>query len=349
MNLSIVPYTQIDDEKWDNFIKSNSMGWAYFLKDVIKYFDNKNCVNMSFAIVDENCQIYLAMQLYVYVFSPKKKHWWKRKKKTTHFLSRWGYVLADNLDKKKFRAVKECFTQYFDDLLNKNKKAILSLYLPPLSEANKPGNCSLINPLIKMNCMPAVYYTCIVDLSKPDERLLADCEETTRQAIRKFAKSDEYEFVESKGSREDCDAYIKLHKETYIRTDHQESIIFDEYHENIFFKLIPQKICRAFFIKHKKTGEYIAGVIILVYKDTAYYWWGCSKNDKAVGINKFLLFKAIETLKKDFGNKGFFETGAAYPYIRSGKLKGLSDFKKCFGTFLHPIWKGTFIKEVKND
>ncbi|MBO6180958.1 hypothetical protein J6O86_04655, partial [bacterium] len=36
-----------------------------------------------------------------------------------------------------------------------------------------------------------------------------------------------------------------------------------------------------------------------------------------------------------------------YPYLRNGKYKGLNDFKKCFGTFLHPIYTGVYMLEFK--
>lgn len=38
----------------------------------------------------------------------------------------------------------------------------------------------------------------------------------------------------------------------------------------------------------------------------------------------------------------WFETGGIYLWARNGKTKGLSDFKKCFGVKIHPIWTGTY-------
>ncbi|GHV69800.1 hypothetical protein AGMMS49928_13930 [Spirochaetia bacterium] len=41
----------------------------------------------------------------------------------------------------------------------------------------------------------------------------------------------------------------------------------------------------------------------------------------------------------------YFETGGANPHLRKGKFKGLNDFKKSFGTFLHLIYGGEFEKD----
>ena len=69
---------------------------------------------------------------------------------------------------------------------------------------------------------------------------------------------------------------------------------------------------------------------------------GDSKNEKEVGVNKYLLFKVICLIRDSFDKAGLFETGGAYPYLRKGKYKGLNDFKKCFGTSLYIIWGGTY-------
>ena len=104
-----------------------------------------------------------------------------------------------------------------------------------------------------------------------------------------------------------------------------------------------------FFLKEKEINENIASVAILVYKNTAYYWWGSSVGEKEVGINKYILWKSMMIVKDTYYRNGgmednfWFETGGAYIYARNGKQKGLSDFKKSFGCQLHPIYRGEYI------
>ncbi len=347
MQCKIKQLIDVKKEVWNSFVYANSMGWAYFLYDVISMDRHVNKEDMSFCVVDidNNDEILMLVQLHKVKSFPLLSKFNLGNK----LESLWGYVVKDNLTKKQAKQVKKTFEDYIDDYIRKNNIRKFNISLPPLTEKFLT-NKSFINPLIYFNFSPKISYTCVVDLSKPQERMLADCEETTRQAIRKIKASEQYEIIESSGTKEELEEYINLHKETYTRTGAEGHIIHDSYHEQMFNKLIPEKICRVYFLRDKSTNTNIASVAILVYKNTAYYWWGCSKNEKGVGINKYLLFNVILKLKEEFKNTGYFETGGAYPHKRSGKYKGLYDFKKSFGTTLFPIYSGTYemIKRKKH-
>lgn len=347
-------YTEIGKENWNNFVYSNSMGWAYHLWDVnIMDWDVK-LENKSFGIIDsETNEIMLIFQMYQ---GKKLKHLNKIIEKalklihkknlkcryTTFLRSRWGYVLKDGLSEKQIKSIKKFFENYFDCYMNEHNTKYFSVNLPPLSDymlQNKP----IVSPIIKFNFSQAVRYTYLVDLSKQTERMLADCEPSTRNIINKIERSNLYSIVESDGSEEDLNLFIKMHKETYKRT--KEKSLNDKYFKNIFENLIPQKIVRVFFLVNNQTQEKIASVAIIQYKNnTAYYWWGFSLNEKENGVNKYLLFKVMCIIRESFNNTGIFETGGAWPEARCGKNKGLNDYKKCFGTFLFPIYKGYYQK-----
>lgn len=346
MKCSIKLQSEIDSNQWNDFVNNNSMGWAYFLYEMIGVDRWASYKNISFAIVDEdnNNEILLVQQLHKTNEHPflSKIHI-----KRENLKSRWGYVLKDNLPKKQFRKVKECYENYIDDYISKNNIKSFTINLPPLTQ-NNIDNKTIVNPLIYFNFNPKIRYTYIVDLSKADDRMLADCEETTRQAVRKIEASEKYEIIEGKSTEEDCQTFIQLHKETYTRTNGKKYIIADEYHRNMFFNLLPKGICKIFFLKNKENQEIVATAAVLIYKKTAYYWWGDSKNEKEIGINKYLLFKVICLIREQFGKTGFFETGGAYIHLRNGKYKGLNDFKKCFGTTLAPIFGGEYSKLSSN-
>lgn len=342
MNCVIRQQNEMDPVKWDEFVYANSMGWAYYLYEKIRLDRYVSYTNLSFAIVDtdNNDEILFICQLHRTNNHPilSKLHL-KREKLT----SRWGYVLKDNLPKKHFRKVKECFENYIDNYIWDHNIKRFTIDMAPLSQyalENKSG----VNPLIFMNFSPRLRYTCVVDLSKPDDKMLADCEETTRQAVRKIEASGKYEIIKAQPTAEDCQTFIDLHKETYIRTNDEGDIKSDSYHQAIFQKLLPAGISEVYFLREKGSTVVLATVAILIYKNTAYYWWGDSKNDIEIGVNKYLLFKIISMMRERFGKTGYFETGGAYMHLRNGKYKGLTDFKKCFGTFLHPIYQGTYTK-----
>lgn len=332
MQFQIKQYTEISKNDWDKFVYENSMGWAYHLYDVIPFNRNAHFKNISFCIVDkdDNDKIYMLVELYMSDF------------RKPSLLSEHGFIIKDNLPPKTLKKIKKCFETIIDGYMKKYKMTEYMILFPPLCEANLPTHCSLVNPAIHFNFCPGVYYTSIIDLSKPDNRMLADCEETTRQAIRKIEASNKYEIIESKGATEDLKIYTNIHKETYLRTGADNEILSDIYNENIFFKLIPQGISRVFFLKEKESDTIIAYVNILIFKNSAYYWWGGSLNQKEVGVNKYLLFNVIQQIRQDFNKTGYFETGGTLPYLRKGKYKGLGNFKKSFGTFLHPIYTGHY-------
>ncbi len=340
MHCVVKRQTEINPVEWNDFVRSSSMGWAYFLYEMIGVDRYASYINRSFAIVDQdnNNEILLVQQLHRTNKYPILSRL-RIKREKLH--SRWGLVLKDNLPKKHFRRIKECYETYIDNMMKEEHIKLFDINLPPLTQMNIE-NKTAVNPLIYYNFSPKIRYSYVVDLSKPDDRMLADCEETTRQALRKIEASGQYEIIEAQSTEHDCRAYIDLHKETYTRTNAKSAIIADEYHENMFFNLLPNGICRVFFLKDKVTQEVVASVSILIYGNTAYYWWGNSKNEKGVGINKYLLFNVICIIREQFGGTGFFETGGAYVHLRKGKNKGLNDFKKCFGTFLVPIFAGEY-------
>lgn len=342
MKFAIKTQQQIQLEQWNTFVRNNSMGYAYFLYEMIGIDRWSSYQNLSFAIVDEdnNDEILMIHQLHKTNYMPvlAKLHLYQEKLK-----SRWGYILKDGLSKKQVRKIKEFYENYIDSLMDKYNISSFSISLPPLTKANIENN--LVNPLIHFNFSPKIRYTYCIDLSKADERMLADCEETTRQAIRKTEASNKYEIREAQSNEEDCKIFIDLHKETYTRTNAKNAIISDDYHRNMFFNLLPKGICRVFFLINKENNEVVATVAILIYNSTAYYWWGDSKNEKEIGINKYLLFKVICIIREQFERTGIFETGGAYVHLRTGKYKGLNDFKKCFGTYLYPIFGGDYSKK----
>ena len=45
----------------------------------------------------------------------------------------------------------------------------------------------------------------------------------------------------------------------------------------------------------------------------------------------------------------WFETGEAFPQLKDGKFKAISDYKKSFGSVLYPFFKGRMITRPKTE
>lgn len=342
MKARIIQRENVDREQWNQFVMKSSEGWAYHLYDLIgidRYEEDKD---ISFAIWDDDKnEIVLISMLHI-----------EQSKNGVLLHSRYGVVQKDGIAPKEERKLCEAYKEYIDELCVRYKVKRLAAGTAPLVEALQPEQHQLVNPLMKYGYGPSLVtptYTWICNLNGKEEDLLKRCEQTTRQAIRKLGEADKYEIVEAKNTEEDYQKYVDLHIKTYTRTGAANSIIHAAYQKNIFENLIPAGICRCFFLREKATGEVLASVAIIIHKNSAYYWWGASVDEKEVGINKFLLWKAMMIVKDSYyertGNqKNFwFETGGAYTYARGGKSKGLSSFKKSFGCVLHPIYRGEYV------
>ena len=199
-----------------------------------------NDKNISFCIWDDDKnEIVLIAQLHIEKRITENDSFYR-------LHSRWGYVIKDGLTRKVENKVCEEYRKHIDKYIENYQIRTFESSMPPLTQNNWPGN-PCINPLMKIGFSPSVRYTWIVRLDGDEESLLAKCEQTTRQAIRKYKSQGNYKIVESDGSKEDFLMYKYLHEETYTRTGNENAIIYDEYHQNIFFNLIPKKRCRVFF------------------------------------------------------------------------------------------------------
>ena len=349
MDFEVKFYYQIGKEKWDNFVNNNTMGYAYHLWDVmqIEWYD---CwLPISFAIINKkNNEILMCIVLHYAEYLQKNEK--NESVKTGLLQSRWGMVVKDGLQRKQLRKLQQYFKNTIDAFIKELNVVSFTISMPPLSEHSNPQNCSLVNELIFWGFQPISKYTYLVDLSPSEDQLLKNCEQTTRQAIRKHSLDEKYEIVEAKPNEHDFNIYIDLHKITYNRTNGTNRILSDNFQRNLFFNLMPQGICKVYFLKDNTLDSpYVASIALLLYNHTAYYWWGSSINSHGIGDNKYLLFESMLKIKKlnesyiKSGGKCYFETGGAAPQLRNGKFKGLNDYKKCFGVFLHPIYSGNYI------
>lgn len=338
-------YNNIGKEKWDKFIKENSMGYAYHLWDMMQIERREDgTLPISFAILDKKTdEIVLCICLQVLVGHSKDNP----SQEMSSMGSRWGLVVKDNLTPKQLRKVQEHFKQTIDGFIKELNIQSFFVTMAPNSEALGPDHCPLVNPLIFFGFAPLVRYTYIVDLSPSEEQLFKNCEQTTRQAIRKHLESGNYEIVEPELNDNWFDLYYNMCDITYKRTHGQTLSV--NYLKNIFFNLMPEGLCKIYFLKNNELEKpYIANITVLTYKHTAYYFWGSSVDSRDIGDNKYILFESMLRIRRlnqeyiDNGGKFYFETGGACTFLRSGKEKGLNDFKKCFGTFLHPIYMGQY-------
>lgn len=337
MKLRIVAHGDADREEWNSLVNGSGSGWAYHLYDAIgvPWREGKN---LSFGIRDDDRGAYLLVaQLHIL----SVEEWGEQ----FHVLkSRWGFCWADKLGKKDFRGLAEAFKSHIDGLYRRWDIREFSVELPPMAARWAPDRNETVNPLMDFGFAPGIRYTYVVDLEKEDGRVLADCQQTTRNEIHRMEKTGKYHMERAPTGEEGLREWWALHLATFARTG--GAPLSEAYARNVILQLVPQGICDIFDLKDTK-GVVVANVTVMKHGGTAYYLWGNSVDGREPGVNKYLLYLAIMAFKQETERQGlghrWFETGGAHPYLRDGKDKGISDYKKCFGTRMHVIWRGWYV------
>lgn len=326
----------VSAKEWNEFVLRNSTGYVFHLYEMIVVDEQSENVNISFAIRDTISQaIVLLMPLFFDVINKK-------------LVSRYGVVSADCLPRHYKAKLQNFFSKYMETLLAEHKICRLLSEQPALCQYNSPDKKeNVINPFYYLGFKPCMRYCWVVNLQKSEEQILAECEETTRQAIRMFLSEEEYVFccLSEAEAITRCEEFITLSEQTYNRSAAQSKSY--SYYQHLFQNI--NNISReVYYIKQKSDDKMIVGAIVSLYNDTAQYSYGASLTNKPNGISKFLFYKIMLDLKR----RGirYFETGGAYSYLKpTEKLRGISDFKKSFGTFLHTIHMGEFYCDLSSN
>lgn len=224
-----------------------------------------------------------------------------------------------------------------DDLIKKYKISYFNYSIQAtLPKAYWPDKGIMINPMIFFGYKNVMSQSYVIDLSQEMDIIFKSYSQTTRNLINRCRKEKNIKIVEAQSTINDMELYYKLHVETYLRTGvkpHPKS-----YFQHIFFDILPLNLCHILFLYN---GEnLIAAHNILLFKESAMYWTGASATEKGEGESRLLMHTQI-AFAKSCGCK-YFEIGEAFPNERIGKLKGLNDFKKSFGGFMHPIFSGEY-------
>lgn len=337
--MKIINYTDINKNKWDNFVNSNSMGHTYHLYDFIKYDWYNEHKNVSFAICDDNDNILMISMLYIRLLKQNFLKKFFRKKRKAYLFSRWGFVIKDNLTQKQTNTIKKYYMEHIDSFFNQYTVKSYEVALAPFCDMMRPEQCPTINPLILWGFSPKQRYTYIIDLTSGEKNIFAGYESSLRNIINKIEKDNHLIIYESEGSESDFSYLKDIHIECYKQS--KGHLLSVNYLKNIFSFCSQKKFCRLFFIKENNIVQ--AAIILMFFKDSIYYLWGFSRNNAPGYINKYFLHSLI----KKYSIEGYhwFEVGGALPWLRSGKYKGLNDYKKSFSRKMHPIFSGLYVSK----
>jgi hypothetical protein len=361
MNLVCYERKNISVTEWNSFVDICDEAWFWHRSEFIDAFSTwRGASDVSFYVFDEDTKDVLAVfqlcKFEEYQISPTTQY--KIAIKNTikkllrykdcktldlhdyacHYFSLGGYAIKNNLPQKIRKEILQCIEDCLRRIRcdSRGRIANMSVSLPPLAKAYWPDICPLYNPLLFIGFTNTPSQTWVVDLNKSRDQIFDNCSRTSKQRIKK-AQAGNYTLYESH-NYEDYSSYFKLHSETYMRTGVGKTHPL-EYFQHTFGAVLNSGLCHILFIG--KDDKFFAGNISVIYKNVGMYWQGASLDEKDPNLTKYLLYQQI-LYAKDRGCR-YFETGEAFPHLREGKLKGISDYKKSVGCFLHPIYKGCMI------
>jgi hypothetical protein len=209
----------------------------------------------------------------------------------------------------------------------------VTVALPPLAPALRGERCPRVNPLLDAGFENAVTQTWMVDLDGGPDAIWRRMEGRARTAVRKAEKAGISVRVADRP--DDVNLYYRLHRETYRRTGakpHPRA-----YFERVWCDFLATGLARIWVAE--MDGQPVAAENFATYKGAAWYWTGAATaRGLAVEANSLLQWEAM--LWMAAAGMRWYDTGEAFPEARSGKLKGLNDFKRSFGGVLYPVFRG---------
>lgn len=183
--------------------------------------------------------------------------------------------------------------------------------------------------------------TLVLDLSKPEDQLLAEMKEKGRYSIglakRHGITIQHFHTLEEVGAKFAFDAFYKLLEKTAKR---------DQFHGHAksFYKtfldtLGPKKMASLFVAQHE--GKIIGGIIVVFYGDTATYYYGASDYEHRNLMAPYLLqWEAILKAKKQ-GLRWYDLFGLEWGRVSEFKEKfggKIVEFPKAFDIVYRPFW-----------
>lgn len=331
----ILHLCQVDRHEWDGCVLASDLGYVYDFYQMIIECEYEQSCNLTFAVKDVKKNIIvLIMPLF-----HRKSILIDDKVQSQGFYCRYGPVIRNGLSKKEKIEVKSIFLQNLTRLLQVYNQNELYVELAALCSYGLP-NCHTINPLIFWGFEPRIRYTWIVDLSNDECILFNNLNHTTRKSIKRISSRSEVFVRESSidNINEDFEKFVSLSDETYYRN----GIISKsrKYYRNQFYCVDSDKR-RIFFLERYNGGSPEAAMMVHLYNNTARITWVVSANIRDKDVVKFLIYKVMIELK--LSGIDYIEIGGAYPYLSiTDKRRRISDFKKSFGGFLHPIHMGYY-------
>jgi hypothetical protein len=352
--MKFIDYESSDKKEWNRLVDESPDGWLYQTPGYVDWAIFEGAESLSFAVHTDTDELVAVCPLYLMVRPVYTDNRFARiLQRVIRVLVRvisgrsvfelrslqTGYsgpALSATLGAKGRKSLLRKIMAHVDDLARANRIDVVEIRMTENCESLSPQRRPHANPLHTVGVYEQVSVpprmVALLDLDRSEAELRSALDEDCRSAVNKARKMG---LAFRSDSGEGLDLYHRIHTDSWNRTaGHAHA---REHFEGMYRMLDGEKTIRLFFAE--RDGEAIAAVMHHVYKDSVFYYGGCSlEAAKTLKGNNFLLYESIMWAKAE-GYKtfcvGLFD---CCPGI-SHKEYGVGQYKAQFANEYYPAFE----------
>lgn len=333
----IIPFNQIDQNVWNNFVDVSPEAWLYHRTEWMELEERRGLQNESFMISSENGD---PLGIFC-VYLSRRGHWshlWEHYFHTGH--GRSGPAMAKTLELKQRRDAIRFALDYLEKRAKVCKANRLEICLPSLAPAYLPPLRGESNPLWEYGfsvfpmygvsgigrLQAAITPDTVIELtSDNEESLFASFDTRGRNAVRKAERSGI-----TCGPRDGLsglEGFYTGYASSFSRSGAPMTSL--RFFEQLYQNLAPRGWIKTFIALYE--GRPVAGVLLLSYKDAVtYYAGGTDYSFQQLRPGNLILWESMKWARRE-GLK-WYEMGPHFPYLsKNNKLAQIGFFKRQFG------------------
>ena len=330
--MEYVKYCDLSEGDWNQYInKINGITFSYTAQRLsfnLEY--SKNIVSNETFLVLENKKPVAAAELYIEECSGQRQISWND-----------GYCCMPYVDNGLTYQTQEKYAKkimaYIDEIAMKYQCRKIKLKADPLGNPDQRATFYNYNFLLKHGFLDESGMTQIIDLRQDKEKIYAQFRKGHKSDIKKGKIYDVKIYDQFSVEDEMIERYKRIYEEDAGRVTRNSELY------QYYLKFIKSGMGILAFAKIN--GKEVGVAIVTIYKNTAYYssYGELEEELNGVPVGHVLQWELINDLK-DRGIE-FYETGEqiygeTYYDNPDEKLINISKFKRGFGGYTVPFWRG---------
>lgn len=338
--MKYVRYAEIERNVWDSFINKMEKCPFNYTSDKIEFdveYSQRIIANESF-VLQEGKRILAVAAIYIEEDGEGNRQ--------ISWNGRYclGPYIEESLNYQEQEKYGKEFAEYIDLIAEQYECKEIWLRLDPLSNPRQSNTFYNYNFLLKYGYIDNSSLTQLIDLTNSIERLYSDIRKGHKRHIKRGMRY-EVEFYDASNI---TSKQIELYKQIYEEDAGKVTRNSELYMHYLYF--IQNGLGVLELAKYE--GEYIAVLISTCFHETAYYSSYAERSEKLddIPVGHMMHWKMMLYLREkgvkyyEIGPQVFGDTHYS---IADKKMIDISSFKRRFGGYTVPFWRGRKIIETR--